>query len=79
MPRKNRPNPGWFQRGYDPRHHVLTTQERRLGGANNVRRHYMGGAYAQYLGQSGTFKDLTLKELAQLAGDDDRPGRRPGR
>jgi hypothetical protein len=30
MPRRR--NPGWFQKGHDPRRHDLTTQERSRGG-----------------------------------------------
>lgn len=74
MPGKNRPNRGWFRRGFDPRRHKLTRAERVKGGENTVRRHYMGGGYAAYLGQAGQYKDVTLAELAALCGDGDRPG-----
>lgn len=74
MPRKSRRNRGWFRRGFDPRRHVLTTEERERGGHSCMRRHYFGGAYAAYLGQTGDGEDLELEELAELAGDKGRPG-----
>lgn len=79
MPRKNRPNAGWFRRGYDPRRHKLTAEERRRGGERTVRLHYFGGDYARYLGQGRPDGMDSLAELAQLGGDGDRPGERRGR
>lgn len=74
MPQKAARNAGWFVCGYDPRRHVLTTLERRRGGESWLRRHYLGGSYAVYLGQGSSQYALTVAELAQLAGDNDRPG-----
>jgi hypothetical protein len=38
MPRKakQRPNPGWFRKGHDPRRHQLTQEERQRGYRNAV-------------------------------------------
>jgi len=76
MPRTDRRNRGWFRKGYDPRRHVLTYQDRLKGGLTWLRRHYLGGDYAAYLGQGGGARLQSVDDLAELAGHHDRPGRR---
>ena len=68
-------NRGWFKGGYDPRRHQLTDDERRRGGFTCVRRHYLGGAYARYLGQCPDDDQADDDDDATRAGNYDRPGK----
>jgi hypothetical protein len=79
MPRTGPPNRGWFRKGFDARRHLLTLAERRRGGETWLRLYYLvdvrsGDFCATRAGQAGD-----LAELAMLAGDGDRPGRRASR
>ena len=45
MSRKPRRNPGWFRKGFDPRRHQLTAEERRRGGVNCARKFTVCGRW----------------------------------
>jgi hypothetical protein len=38
-------NRGWFRKGFDPRRHVLTAEERRRGGINCARKYTVIGRW----------------------------------
>lgn len=42
---RRRKNPGWFAKGFDPRRHLLTAEERRRGGLNCARKFTVCGRW----------------------------------